>query len=320
MSVHYYSKAPDEQAPLRIRLTEQALRAHFDTVSSAAGVEILDESHDPEAMDLMLALSALEPGNVTDTAVFIGLTCAPEKMLGRNVLVCARPLGEELESLAERYPSLADRASGWMRDVLANYQRCVFVSRSDLAASTAFAPWIELDLVSQFPLTLPAGPTLVSPMPVQIFLHDPDMAGAAEAMRAALAPKTEVTIVSSDTPTPALQDFDTGAIHVHCGYSKARQAVAIAPEDSVANGLYCLMVGDWRPLGGALVNAIKERSYAEFLDDPTAAVRAIEAILDRIEGLARSGLRLNPEIRRFAIMNHQLVEQAAADLDKKVAV
>lgn len=313
--------ASGEATPLRRKLLGDTLFEYLRSRADATEASVMADDLAAGSETLFLGLGALPPKRDAAHRIFLGLTAAPQKMLGRNTLVCLRPLAEELEALAARQPGLAEASAMWCGDVLANFDCCVFVEYSDYRASVGFEPWIPLHMAQGFPVLLGLAPPPKDTPPVCVFVHssEDEVVEDAQTACAALEVYGDVIMVTSQTAPPE-QVLEPGGIHLHFGYSRFRTKAVLTPYDSLANGNYCIVFSASEKLSDNLLKHIGLRSYAEVLSDPDDLVSRVRKIKERVSSFNSAGLRFNPEIARFNAMNHQIFESAFADVARELGL
>lgn len=308
------------QRSARSGLLERCLRTHFVPRASNPDATDLQDATEGEPLAGLMGLNAFEPARKPGRGVFVGIAAAPEAMLGENTLVCCNSLPAELAALRTRFPELADAPLSWCRDVLKSFRRCVFLDPADFAESVGFSPWIEMRLVSQFLIRLDeaeeARGAEAAPS-VQIFRHGPQAEEDVAALVEELEGLCPVEVFTHDGPAPEGR-FSAADIHIHCGYTSRGRAAVLTPFDSLANGAYCILLGRAGEMGQDLQQALRPRSYAGVTETPEDALDMVESILDRIEGVRLSGMRFNPEIRRYDTMNHQFFEASFKRLNMQI--
>ena len=318
MRVHFH--AGHAALSPRAALLLGTLKDHFGPRADNTDTIDIEDDIGAARLDLCLGLSGLTPGYAPDTALFFGLCCAPEHMMGRNFLVCLRPLAEELADFEVRFPQLAEGSANWCRDILRNFERCIFVNEADLRASVGFSPWIELALAANLPVRLPR-PRLSRDdhaLDIAIFVHDPACHEEAEAVRASLPGAARPHLVTVDDTAETVQQHASSAVHIHCGYSEAHSTPLITPFDSVISGIYCLTHGAATDLSSVLRQLFELRSYTQAYITPDDIGRACANTHEKLLGLRDAGVRFNPEIKRFETANQQFFETCIHRLEEQL--
>lgn len=306
------------QRAARSALLEHCLRTHFVPRATNPGKTDLTDATQGEPLSGLMGLNAFETAKKPEQGVFVGISAAPEAMLGDNTLICCNSLPAELAALQTRFPELEKAPLNWCRDVLKSYRRCVFLDPADFAESIGFSPWIEMSLVSQFLVRLEDQEVGDTPPAVQIFQHGPQAEDDVATLVEDLEGLCPVTVFTQDSPAAAEGRFSAADIHIHCGYTSRGRAAVLTPFDSLANGAYCIVLGEAGDLDQELQQALRPRSYAEVLETPEDVMDMVDAVLDRIEGVRQSGMRFNPEIKRYDTMNHQFFEASFKRLNMQI--
>lgn len=310
MQIHFSSLA-DRPQTARSLLLRQSLRDWCGSRRQArfTGTDDLPDGATPVAV--LAGLSAFAPARHARTALFVGLANAPEAHLGRNILVCARPLRAEIEDFGLRLAAGGETGLPdlWWRSLLRNFHCAILLDRSDFAASAGFAPWIPLVLADRFPVVLPRRTDTAGADHVLILNHDP--AADAQQMRrsyGALAETARLSVLSPETPAPAdLAEMLAAPVHIHHGYSNHQRATGLSPFDSLANGIYTVVLPPEEATLGAVGHELQQeaatRGYALLTADRTAALAFARRALDRLAMLARGNMHINPEIQRLERLN-----------------
>lgn len=318
MRVYFHQGAATLSA--RAALLRQTLKDHFGPrAENSTTLEIADDA-DAARLELFLGLSGLHTGHGPDVSLFFGLTCAPEQMLGRNFLVCLRPLAEELADFERRFPQLTRESPQWCRDILRNFERCIFVNEADFRASVGFSPWVEMALAANVPVRLPR-PRLSHDdhaLDVAIFVHDAGARDQAAELHRALAAVSQPHLIQLDDPAELLSRHANSALHIHCGYAEAQDTPLINPFDSIVSGVYCMVYGQPGGLSSVLRQLFELRSYTQCYNSIDDLTRATQKTHERLLGLRESGVRFNPEIKRFETANQQFFEACIHRLEEQL--
>lgn len=315
-----YFNAKQAALPPRSLLLLQSFKDHFGPRSDNSEACVLKDDTAVSRLEVFLGLSGLNTGTTSDTAVFFGLCCAPKQMLGRNFLICLRPLAEELADFEARFAQVAEARPQWCSDILSNFERCIFVNEADLRASVGFSPWVELGLAANVPVRLPR-PRLSlegGGLDVAIFLHDPDQMQAAQAVHDALPRMVRAHLVQPDDSTQFVHRHAASTVHIHCGYDGVQDTPLITPFDSVVSGIYTIMQGEPGGLSKELHQLFDLRSYARCISAPEDIAKSCRQTYEKLLGLQESGVRFNPEIKRFETTNQQFFETCIQHLEEQL--
>lgn len=295
-------------ATLRMRLLEKSLRSYLKKNAQRLSATISDIDEDDRGISTLEALSALPSAKNAELSVFVGLGNAPESMLGRNLLVCTRPLTEELEDFAARHAGNMDGSPNWARNLLANFDSVILLSRHDFRRSSGFARWVPVILSGRFPVILER-PARRCALRAVILQHDPKTgAKAAADLVAALSPLCDLRLVPAPDGEPgAEQDILDADIHVHVGYRDIGKPTAITPFDSLAAGYYTsILLSSSQSrvdLGHALEHEAALRTYVDIADTVEMAVASCSNMIRRLGAMQSQGFHVNPELGRFARLN-----------------
>lgn len=288
----------------------------------------LEDTETPVA--LLESLSAFPKPKNAAMAVFDGLVNAPEAHLGRNVLVCAQPLQTELAAFAARNDVDITSSAMWWKNVLRNFERVIFLDRHSLAQSVGFSPWARLSLADHFPVFLDGSPNQSINAHVLILNHHP-ATGAKEILEIhdRLSGRCAISVLTINDPHLAYLDaIPTATIHIHYGYDNNTSPVGLTPFDSLANGVYTVVLPALVKAGGpvrqevdtSVVKETRTRSYALLADDIDEAVIFVERTLNRLSRFAEEKFAINPELQRFDRMNEEYITTMLARFIKQVPV
>ncbi len=322
MKVYFPSKA-DDGLSARARLLQDTLKNYFGPRADNADAPVVIEETDPGALSLLLGMRSLSQGYTPHQSLFVGLHCAPRQMTGRNTLICMRPLRDELAMFAERYPEVTTLGSGWCRDLLRNFARCIFVDHTHFRASVGFAPWVNLALAPHVPVRLPVPPLPASAegeMEVAIFVHDPLLGARGEELVERLGRVAKPRIVTASAPpTDGMMALAHAPVHIHCGYNERQQTPLLTPFDSTVSGVYTVIYDDPTKLRAILRQLLEQRSYATCVNNPDEVHRITRQVADLLSGLKEAGVRFNPEVKRFETLNQKFFENCIQRIEEQVA-
>lgn len=307
----------DADLPMRSALFEKMVRTQYCVRVGGGASQDLSNTQETHLLEAFLGLGMFERDRFADTNVFVGLCCAPEHMLGDNVLICTRPLKEELAALAQDVPELEALSENWWQSVLANFRKCIFLDALDMIASLGFAPWIEMSLVPLFPIQLAPRSNIPT---LNIFQHGRRTEGSVQELCDALPDHIDRRVwkyegITGDPPK-------VGGVDVHVGFGEIGRPAPFAPQDSIINGSYCFIMGlgTHTPAVSALSNLCWTRSYSEIY--PAAATEDVVArtlsAMSRLEHFKVAGLSTNPEVGRFSTQNQRFIESHFSELSRQI--
>lgn len=304
----------------RSLLLLQNLKEQFGPRSDNSDAYELKDDTGASRLELCLGISGLNTGYTPDTALFFGLCCAPKQMLGRNFLICLRPLADELAEFEARFPQLARAKPHWCSDIQGNFERCVFINETDLRASVGFSAWIELGLAAHVPVRL-SRPRLLQDstvLDVAIFVHDPEQLETAQEVQDALPEMVSAHLVLSDDSAEIVHRHAVSTVHIHCGYDRMKDTPLITPLDNAVSGIYTIMHGDRTKQSAVLSQLFDLRSYAQCLSWPDEIAKCCWQIHEKLLGLHEFGVRLDPEIKCFETVNQQFFETCIQRIEEQL--
>lgn len=319
----YFPSVADSGLSARALLLQDTLEAYFGPRADNADAPVVVEETNQGALDLLVGMRSLSQGYTRHQSLFVGLHCAPRQMTGRNTLICLRPLRDELAIFAERHPDVTALGSGWCRDLLRNFARCIFVDHTHLRASVGFAPWVNMALAPHVPVRLPVSSLSTSTgskIEVAMFVHDAQPSERVEELTEKLARVAKVkTVMAKTMPADGLKSFANVPIHVHCGYDERQPTPLLTPFDSTVSGIYTIVHDKPENIRGTLRQLLEQRSYATCINNIEEAKRLTQRIADMLSSLKEAGMRFNPEIKRFESLNHKFFENRIQRIEEQVA-
>lgn len=298
-----------------LRSLQEMVPARIDRVS------VVPRGDDTGPLDDLLRLGGLRRGRWAKTHLFVGLNGTAAAHAGRNLLICTRPLRDELTDFADRHGMTPDRGGDWVGHVLGNYASVLFLDRFHFGASAGFAPWIKPKLIDRFPVRLkspmPARRAGGHPRVLLIDHRDPHTAdGTLRPLTDIYARLEQVADLIQIDPAadPATRQACLDAdLHLHHGFSNHR-AAEVSPLDSMIAGIYTVVLAQKLPsgdsqLGDELAAIASERSYVMIAETRGTAVKAAENLLSRITMFATTNLPFNVEMQRSQRMNAAFLTQ-----------
>ncbi|MEO0861151.1 MAG: hypothetical protein AAFY65_11075 [Pseudomonadota bacterium] len=281
-------------------------------------ISVVRQDDDTGPLTDLLHQSAFDTGPWAKRRLFVGLNGDATAHQGVNLLLCTRPLKDELRDFAKRH-DLGNAPTGtWVSHVLSNFQQVLFLDRFHFGQSACFAPWIQPNLIDRFPIRLGdvtpprpdgAGPRVLLLDHREAFDRDTPLRD----LYADLAGGAEVLDLDGSEDRETLLTRLSADIHVHHGVSNHR-ASDISPIDSMAAGIYTVILPEFKSNGDSLLGDetftfAAGRSYAQVADDTAKALGQAEEMVQRVETIVSSGLPFNPEIRRAKRMNDEFLGQ-----------
>jgi len=292
MKVHFRQVCEGRDA--RALMQEDSLRALF---TKDAGAEVVEAATEDPDSRLFRDLPGFAPG--PGRATFIGLANLPQQMLGRNWLICTRPLGVELADFAARNGLNLDDSAGWVVPLLRNFEATVFLDIATFNASKGYSPWSRLHVAPNFPVVPQVTDASFDKARIALILHAPLQADSK--LSAQLAELGTVRTVDTDTTAIAAREALAGSnVHVHVGYSPQAPVTGMSPFDSAMSRTYTAVLAEGpnepAQYGEYLPKVMAARTYCAIAHSPVGAIEVCETMIDRFTVMARNGFRLNPEL------------------------
>jgi hypothetical protein len=254
-------------------------------------------------------------------AVSIGIVPDIEMQVGDVILLCTRPLAEELEHYAQRYSPAKYMGDDWVVPFLRGFKKVVFLDRYDYAESIGFTPWVNLELIDHYPVLIEpvksVGGEQSALVKVLIIDHDSTRGGN----------HSEVTDFLSDFNGLCQWDFLTGEltlqdqkkvlldadVHYHINYSNQVRSI-LSPYDSILNSIYTLIepvkYKDTLLVDDRLNDVVGKRNYARIFSNKQNIKPDFLSMLRRIKVLNTEWLEEgNPDTTRYKGINQIDQEQ-----------
>ncbi|WP_394692844.1 hypothetical protein [Hyphobacterium sp.] len=310
-----------------VSLRETLLRQSLETyLHSQAHAQISEVSDGDAAVAELEALGAFPAGRHANLALFVGLPNTPEKMLGRNILICTRSLPDELQEFEARNLGSGGASDFWVRNVLSNFDCVILLDHLHFRQSLGLAPFVPMRMANRLPVLL--DPTGMSDTPeVAIFDHGAGLDPKRHSnLREGLSQLARATVISPETPVKNGMDILARAdLHIHVGFSYFAPIAAITPLDSMSNAIYTIALQETEGANSTKVDSLQERefqsrSYTEIVYTISDALTRSQKMLERIILMQKKNMVLNrnPEIYRFRQMNKTFIDGRFADLKKVI--
>lgn len=295
MKVHFSHATSGQNA--RALMLAHSLRTLF---TKDAGVQVIDGAAEDTASRLFRDLPAFPPA--PGASAFVGLVNLPAEMLGRNWVICTRPLSAELADFAARNGLDAENAAGWALPLLKNFEAVIFADIAPFNASKGYTPWVPLQVAPNLPVDVVASTSDFSKARIALICHQPVADDASLNQR--LSALGEVTVVTAQTPAVTARDaLSTANMHVHLGYSPQAEVTGMSPFDSAMNRIYTVLVGDGpdepAQFGEYISNVMATRTYCSIAHSPAGAIDICQTMIDRFSVMARNNFRINPELAAY---------------------
>lgn len=293
-----FFRQQSDRHDLRAQMLETSLRGLFN---KNARTNVDEGAAEMTQSRLFCDLPAFAPG--PGSTVFVGLSNLPQEMMGRNSLVCTRPLAAELEDFARRNALDRADAAHWTPALLRNFDAAIFTDIATFNASKGFAPWLRLLVAPNFPVQIQRAAETSDEVRIAVILHGKTPAD--EALEDRLGEFGKVETLSADTDAQAGgRTLSDAAVHIHVGYTYPGSVAGMSPFDSAMSRKYCVIMSqepDPRVQFGAyLTKVLRARSYCAIAQSPASAAAACETMIDRMDVMARNDFRINPELAAYA--------------------